>query len=149
MKALLVMDIQTGYLGKYDETLVERINQRIEEAFEQKEIIIYVKNAKKLRGGVKIDDLEKDLFIRSSYILTKGTASVFSNEKLEQILKKNQVTELEVIGIDGNSCVASSALDASRRGYQVTMPCEYIGVKNSERFEARKALLAEQGIVLK
>lgn len=58
------------------------------------------------------------------------------------------MTEIEIVGVDGNSCVASTAMDAQQCGYQVTLQCQYIGIQNVERFEQRKLVLSEKGIAI-
>ena len=148
MKALLVIDIQKEYIERYDKCLLTRINQRIQYAVENQEPIIYVKNIRKLRSGTKINELADNLNVCSSYITYKETASAFANEELLDILRQNQVTEIEMVGIDGNSCIASSAINAQKQGYKVILPCEYIGVQNIERFEKIKLSLAEKGIMV-
>lgn len=148
MKALLVLDVQKGYMKKYDADLINRINQRIQYAVENKELIVFVKNVKKLRSGTKIEDFAEGLNICSSNVVYKETASALSSIELLDILKRNQVTEIEIVGVDGNSCVASTAMDAQQCGYQVTLQCQYIGIQNVERFEQRKLVLSEKGIAI-
>ncbi len=148
MKVLLVIDIQKGYIERYDKCLLTRINQRIQYAVENQELIIYVKNIRKLRNGIKINELADNLNLCSSYVICKETASAFTNEELLDIFRQNQVTEIEIVGIDGNSCIASSAIDAQRQGYKVILPCEYIGAQNIERFEKKKLSLVEKGITV-
>ncbi|WP_425524554.1 isochorismatase family protein [Diplocloster hominis] len=43
----------------------------------------------------------------------KETASAFSNPELQGILRKNQIPEIEITGIDGNFCIASTAIDSA------------------------------------
>ena len=148
MKALLVIDIQKGYIERYDKCLLTRINQRIQYAVENQEPIIYVKNIRKLRSGTKINELADNLNVCSSYVICKETASAFANEELLDILRQNQVNEIEMVGIDGNSCIASSAINAQKQGYKVILPCENIGVQNIERFEKMKLSLEEKGITV-
>lgn len=148
MKALLVIDIQKEYIERYDKCLLTRINQRIQYAVENQEPIIYVKNIRKLRSGTKINELADNLNVCSSYVICKETASAFANEELLDILRQNQVNEIEMVGIDGNSCIASSAINAQKQGYKVILPCEYIGVQNIERFEKMKLSLEEKGITV-
>lgn len=146
MKALLVIDVQKGYMEKYEPELLKRINQRIEAAVRNNELIIYVKNIKRLRSGDIIYEFAQGLKVDSPYVFCKETASAFSNREMTEFLIESQITEIELIGIDGNSCVASSALDGQKQGYKVIIPCEYIGVQNKERFEKKKMSLEEHGI---
>lgn len=147
-KALLVIDVQKEHMKKYDEGLLFRINQRIQHSVENNELIIYVKNIKKLRNETVTYEFEDRLKVCSEYILFKDKASAFSNKELHNILGQSSVSEVEIIGIDGNSCVASTAMDAQKAGYKVILSCEYIGVQNPERFEAKKSALSEKGIII-
>ena len=47
MKALLVVDVQAGYIEKYPPALLKRINVRIEKAVSDKELIVYIKTQKR------------------------------------------------------------------------------------------------------
>ena len=147
MKALLVIDLQEGYVEKYDNRLLSYINKRIQDAVINHEVIIYIKNTKKLRSGDKTNRLAEQLKVCSKYIICKKSASAFSNDDLLDILKQNQVTDIEIVGIDGNSCIACSAMDALRYGYRVVLPCTYIGVQNAERFE-KSCFYQKSGIVI-
>ena len=62
----------------------------------------------------------------------------FSDPGLLELLHQHSVTEIEIIGIDGCCCVASSAVDACKSGFHVTLPCEFIGVRNMAKFEEKK-----------
>lgn len=72
----------------------------------------------------------------------------FSDPGLLELLHQHSVTEIEIIGIDGCCCVASSAVDACKSGFHVTLPCEFIGVRNMAKFKERKKKLAEDGITI-
>ena len=146
MKALLVIDVQKGYMERYGRDLLTAINSRIDEAVSKNELLIYVKNVRHLKSGNVINEFAEDLAVRSSNIIHKEQASVFDNDDLTALLREHDVTEVEVIGIDGCCCVARSAEDAKALGYTVTMPCAYIGVKNAARFEKKKAQLEKLGV---
>lgn len=147
-KALLVVDIQKGYIEKYPHSLLTNINKRLEAALDDKELILYIKNTKKLRSGKKTNELVEGLRLCSEYIICKETASAFSNSELQKILKKNQITEIEIAGIDGNSCIASTAMDSAKNGYQTILRYKNIGVQNAERFEKTKIRLWEKGVIV-
>lgn len=147
MKALLVVDVQQEYMGKYDKELITRINERIMLAHEDNELIVYVKNQRHLKSGVCSYELADGLELCSENIVYKDKSSVFDNENLLQLLHDNVVSDITIIGIDGCCCVASSAADECKAGYTVLLPCKYIGVQNSERFEKKKSLLIKQGVI--
>lgn len=138
MKALLVIDVQDEYMRKYDKELFARINERIQAASDNRELIIHIQNVKKLRSGKVIPALAKELIVCSPHIIRKEAASAFSNSELQNLLETEKVTEIELVGVDGCVCVADTAKDAQKLGYKVFLPCKYIGAQNKERFEKKK-----------
>ncbi len=149
MKALFVIDVQKEYIDKYENTLLPEINKRIQLAEKNNELIIYVKNLRTLKSGNVSYDLADGLKISSENVIYKDRSSIFSNSELNEILENNNVSEITIIGIDGCCCVASSAIDATKSGYMVTLPCRYIGVQNNERFEKKKTALKKMGVIIK
>ncbi len=148
MKALLVIDVQKEYMEKYEDNLLSKINQRIQHFIDNQELVIYVKNIRKLRSSTMSYEFADGLNVCSPYVIYKENASVFSVNELPNILSQNSVSKIEIIGIDGNSCVASSAAEGCKLGYEVILPCKYIGVQNSERFCKKKEDLAKIGVVI-
>ena len=148
-QALLVIDLQEGYIEKYPSLLLACVNERIQRATADEELIVYVKNTKRLRGGRKTNELAEKLNIYSKYIICKETAGAFSNPELQEILKQNQITEIEIAGIDCNSSIASTAIDSVQNGYKTILQEEYIGVQNVKQFEKTKVSLLEKGIIIK
>lgn len=138
--ALIIIDMQEDYIGeksKYDYypiTLVTKVNDRITKAVNEEELIIYVKNRGRRKKEVYISDFVLGLFVASNLIIEKGKSSIFDNNILLDMLTKYKISQVELIGIDGNCCVASSAVDASKLGFSVVYPLEYIGIRNSQRF---------------
>ena len=148
MKLLLVVDVQKEYMDKYDAGLLAEINRRIASAVEQKELVVYVKNVRKLKSGMQAYEFPKELAVCSAHVIYKQQASVFAEDRLIKLLNQHEVTKVEIIGIDGNCCVAGSARDACKLGYQTTVNCTCIGVRNGTRFEKTKQKLAQQGVLL-
>lgn len=146
MKALLVIDVQKGYIERYDAGLLERINTRIRRAAQKGELVIYVRNVSKLKSGIRVNPLAEGLLVCSPNIVNKEAASIFSSAAFLLMLEQNDITDIDIIGIDGCCCVARSAEDARARGYAVRLECESIGAKNAERFEKKKQLLSAKGV---
>lgn len=84
----------------------------------------------------------------SDYILCKDTASAFSNSELQKILTENNISEIEIAGIDGNFCVKYTAIDSVLNGYKTRIIIECIGTQNKKRFEKTKLLLSDKGIII-
>ena len=111
MKILLVIDIQEKYLNYYDANLLSRINAKIAAAKSTVTQVFYVRNI-----GIHGEDdsyaLAKNLLIVSDHIYEKIFPSAFTNDSFAKELKIQNVTELEIIGVDGNSCIKKTCLDA-------------------------------------
>lgn len=145
---LLVMDMQADYIGEkskhqyYSQSLIDKINNRIDIAAKHDEIIIYVKNVGRRNKEPYISEFVEGLSVVSDFIVEKEKASIFSNTMLFNMLKRNEIVNIEIIEIDGNCCVASSAIDASQLGFCVRLPLDYIGIKSENRFtKTREKLL--------
>ncbi|MFQ9872758.1 MAG: isochorismatase family protein [Oscillospiraceae bacterium] len=120
---------------KYPPFLLARINERLQQATAVKEFIVSAKNTKRLKSGKKTEELAENLNICSESILCRERASAFCNPELQGMLRKNRITETEMIGIDGNSCIANTTINSVKSGYKTILPCAYIGVENAIRFE--------------
>ena len=162
-KALLVIDMQEICIGKnhadyfkYDDSLLSAVNQVIDSS--QDKIIVYIRNVMKNNlinkfapfhayEGSKEIELAEGLHIVSENVFDKFVGDAFSNKKLDEFLKSNEVDEIEVIGVDGGACVAMTALGALKNGYKVTVNTKAIGTmfekKKASYFEKIKKLGAE------
>ena len=149
MKALLVIDVQNCYMEKYEDELLEKINRRIRVAENEQECIVYIQNTKCLRSGKKTAEFAEGLVIASEHIFCKEHANAFSNEQLSAFLERKEVKEIEIIGVDGNFCVAASAAGAKKLGYHVSLNIGCIGTQNSSRFFHTKQVLSKKGIIFK
>ncbi len=138
--ALLVIDMQEDYIGEkskygYDsQILIDSINTRLDAAGLNSEMVIYIKNTRVLKSGRHNSELVKGLSIISDLMIDKEKASVFDNNELLKLLRMHDITKIETVGIDGNCCVASSAIDAAKLGFSVVYPLKYIGIKNKRLF---------------
>lgn len=146
-KALLVVDVQEEYIKNYEDSLLKRINQRIEKAVVYSEIIIYIENVKILHYREEKSPFADGLYIASSHAFSKKKASAFSNIELVNCLKENGITTLEIIGVDGNYCVSSTAKEALKYVPYVIVNCDCVGTMNNERFEKTRETLNKIGIM--
>lgn len=152
--ALIVIDMQADYIGEkskhtdYPNALIGRINDRIAIAVNSAEVIIYVKQVGRRSKKPYVSDFAEGLSIASSFVFEKEKSSIFSNPALLDTLKQNGITNVELIGIDGNCCVAFSAIDASKLGFSVVLPLIYVGTKNKERFFKTREKLLQANVQL-
>lgn len=138
--ALIVIDMQEDYIGEksksnaYENILIDQINNKILASQKSNDLIIYVKNVGRRRKEPYSSDFVQGLFVVSNHIVKKEKASIFSNMEFLNLLRANHISIVELIGIDGNCCVASSAIDASKCGFSVRIPVNYVGIKDKKRF---------------
>lgn len=150
--ALIIIDMQEDYIGKmskynyYIDTLINKINERIAVAKKQNETVIYVKNIGRRNKEPYVSDFAEGLSVVSNFIVEKGKSSIFDSPILLDMLEESRISKIEVIGIDGNCCVASSAIDASKLGFSVIFPLDYIGIKSKERFSKTKEKLLKANV---
>ena len=147
MKILLVIDIQEKYLSYYDAGLLNRINARIIAAKSENTNIFYVRNIGS-QGDNDSYALAKELLIVSDHIYEKKFPSAFTNISFVKELKNLDVADMEIVGVDGNSCVKKTCIDASESGYKVTLNNNCIGARNTKIFEKTISDLSEQGIAI-
>jgi nicotinamidase-related amidase len=155
MKALIIIDMQEEYLGEkrnrkrypYDsEWLVENINTRIDAYQRANDFVIYVKNKGKSEHA---SGLLAEIKRVSDLFFEKDKASCFSNGALSVYLNGKEIHEIELAGIDGNSCVRISALDGVKRGFTVSISLSCVGVSNQERFIATREDFLRKNIILR
>ena len=145
-KALLVVDVQEEYIKRYKDNLLKRMNQRIDKALEEHEIVIYIENVKVLRFKESKSPLATGLHMVSDYIFDKKKASAFSNLELVDFIKEKGINSLEIIGVDGNYCVFGTAKEGKKHLNKVTVNCECVGAMNEQRFEKTKETLSKLGV---
>lgn len=148
-KALLVVDVQEEYMERYEDDLLKRINQRIEKAVVDNELIIYIENIKVLRLKEKKSPFVTGLHIASTHVFSKKKASAFSNFELVNFLKEKEITNLEIVGVDGNYCVFGTAKEGKKYLNNVTVNCDCVGAMNGQRFEKAKETLGKLGVEIR
>lgn len=161
-KALLVVDMQEVCVGKdhaeffqYGDSLMPAVNDVIDK--NKDNIIVYIRNIMK-KGminkfapfqayeGTKEIELEEHLHVISENIFDKYKGDAFSNEKLDEFLKANNVDEVEIIGVDGGGCVVLTALGASKAGYKVTVNTKAVGTMFKEKEKKFRNKLIGRGV---
>ena len=147
MKTLLVIDVQEKYLSYYDAGLLSRINARIAMAKSDCDQVFYVRNIG-IHGDNDSYALAKDLLMVSCHIYEKSFPSAFTNDSFAKELESMNVTELEIIGVDGNSCVKKTCLDAVNAGHNVTLNLKCTASRNEKIFEKTLGELTDAGVVV-
>lgn len=153
MRCLLVIDMQEYLIGvdrnkkkhPYDaENLIECINERI--ISYSAESVIYITNKFFWELGKEPKKLVLGMKVVSDNIFEKRKNSCLSNHDLLTYLKKMGANELELVGVDGNYCVAASAIDGVKKGFSVFCNESCIGAGNVEKFKKVKTILAKESV---
>lgn len=153
MNGLLVIDMQEEYVGdkrnkkrySYDtKKLISEINKRIGQYSEEKVIYITNKFFWEIKKAPK--KIVNGLNIVSGNTYTKRKSSAFSNGDLLEYLQKKNITSLELVGVDGNYCVANTALNGIKKGFDILCNECCIGANNQAKFTRRKRTLLKKGI---
>ena len=147
MKTLLVIDVQEKYLSYYSADLVSRINARIAAAKSDRDQVFYVRNIG-IHGDNDSYAMAKDLLMVSDHIYEKSFPSAFTNDSLVKELESLNVTDLEIIGVGGNSCVKKTCLDAVNAGYMVTLNLKCTATRNEKVFEKTLEELTDAGVII-
>lgn len=147
MKALLVIDIQKSYISRYNHNLLSKINERILEAEKNHWDIVYIKNIKRLRNRTLTEEFAYGLAVLSDNVFCENEANAFSSLNLLSFLQSKSIKELEILGVDGNSCIKASVKGAIDCGFSVMVPLDSIGVINQNRFENTKDLFTKPGVI--
>ena len=145
MKILLVIDMQEKYLPLYDEDLLARVNSRIAEAADAGMQVFYLRNIGSPENEAEYGFAEGLLFV-SENRYDKKFPSAFSNADFVEELKGLEVTDIEIIGVDGNCCVKKTCLDAVEAGYEVQLNLKCTAAKNLKIFEKTLTELKDKGV---
>ncbi len=147
MKALLVIDVQEKYLSFYDADLLSRIIARITAAKSDGDNVFYIRNIG-IQGDSDSYAFAKNLLMVSDHIYEKRFPSAFTNDSFTKELRDLNATDLEIIGVDGNSCVKKTCLDAANAGYKVTLNLQCTAAMNEKLFAKTLKELSDAGIII-
>ncbi len=152
MKALIVIDMQEDYTGQkrnqkrypYDSMqLIKSINARITNYEQHTNSVIYIKNKGK---SAQISALVEGLNVVSDLCFTKEKASCFSNPEFISYLIENNLSQLELAGVDGNYCVGMSAIDGAKKGFDIHISLSCVGIVNDDKFQTTKEKMLKAGV---
>jgi nicotinamidase-related amidase len=168
-KALLVIDVQEDYTGntankdpfpvKDNHQLIDRINGYIEEYHTKQYPVLLIAQiipnnwfgrtvfGVSLKGteGAKID---KRVLMVQHYYFEKLFPNSFSNRTLVKWVKENNISSVDLVGIDATQCVAATAKGGAKLGLQVQILCDATATFRPSNIEKTFQKLRKQGITL-
>lgn len=166
-KALLVIDAQEDFIGEqrnknkfnYEDVdeLVKNINDIIRTYKQNMDEVIYIANVlpnnffnKKFFGygiaGSKGAKFDKRIKIVSENYFEKQVGNAFKNNNLVKFIKDNEISEVELVGVDGVGCVFRTAKGAIEIGLEVTIISDSVGTVNPEKFIKMSMKLKSLGV---
>jgi nicotinamidase/pyrazinamidase len=163
--ALLVVDIQeviTGGLSIYpslqekSEILIQNINQAIDSFDVHNYPVVYIRseinnpfinliNSSYAKGspGVQYDNRLK---IVSNIEVVKTSKDSFRKTNLDDILTKNKVTELYIVGLDAAECVNATVEASQNRKYKVNIIKEAVISKSRSKTDSMMVCFKDKGV---
>lgn len=134
-KALIIIDVQKGFINKSTIKTVGSIRNYIKKYQNDYDLLIFTKylNCKnsnfvrslKWRGFMskKQTDLADEIkeFVNSKNLFVKYTYSSFVDNRVFNLLKKHKIQQVELAGFDTENCVLTFARDAFDRGMSVVV----------------------------
>jgi len=166
-KALLVIDAQEDFIGEqrnkkkfnYEDVdeLVKNINDKITIYKKNKDEVIYIANVLPNNffynkffpygiTGSKGAKFDKRIKIVSENYFEKQVGNAFKNNNLVKFIKENQISEVELVGVDGTYCVFKTAKGAISIGLKVTILSDGVGNVNPEKFIKLSSKLKTLGV---
>lgn len=136
MKALLVIDVQNGFLklGNFEKE-IENIKTLIKKFKENKEPVILFKHIDENENSPifynsENSKIESEILKNGDFVLEKKFPNSFKDTKLEKILKENNVDEVYIAGFNTEYCILFTSICATDRNYKVTLIEDASGTVN-------------------
>ena len=130
MKALLIIDLQKGFLENNDyDPKYEVIDSVVKVANEFKENndkVIALRHIDEnadspIASGTKGADLPEAVLEVSDEVIEKRYPISFKETNLDEVLKENGISELYMTGFNMEFCILFTSIAAADRGYDVTV----------------------------
>ena len=139
MRALLVMNMQENLLNDYPkEELISSINGEIGRF--DKDKVIYVKTVKQnniidklIKKKESDTDFAKKLNVVNNDVVSIKRGKLFDSKEFIGSLKKNQIDEFEIVGIDTCSHIFKSVIGGLKNGFKIVVNKNLVGAKKKER----------------
>lgn len=166
-KALLVIDIQEDATGKtaskpYENSkeLIDNVNSVINNSEKKGITVIYIKHEiisnflngimmrNKFIKGTPGSEIDSRIKIINNYIFSKDKGDALSNLELDGFLKRNNINELFMVGLDAAACVYKTSIGAISRGYKTVVLKDAIVTSNMGEMPKILDKYKKRGILL-
>lgn len=146
MKALLVIDVQNGIvdLGDFKEELLY-MESIIKDFKNDNNLVIFMKHFDEgeespMHKQSSAFELHNSLKEYADYVVEKNTPSSFFRTGLSDLLEKDGIDHLFIVGFNTEFCCMFTAISAFDRGYNVTLIENATGTVNTDETYEMKGL---------
>jgi nicotinamidase-related amidase len=159
-EALVVIDVQTDLTspdGKLPlnpsltDSMIQKINLLVDRADAENKLVVYIRHEFEddiltgiftrgaLKQGTPGAEIDPRVHMVSDQVFVKSIMDSFSNPNFDLFLRKNQVSDLVLTGIDAQACVDATLRSALSRGFGVTVVSNAIATSSRERLNEKLA----------
>ncbi len=143
-RALIFVDIQKGFLKRWKKPLLSNLKKLcvqefydlyVEVTFHAEKGSLWDKQTKWIfTYEPSVSDVQKLLEGKDVVRIKKETRSAFKgDENLNKILKKKEIQEVHIVGLDTNDCVFATAQEAFDLGFYTYVIEECAGSSSGEK----------------
>lgn len=163
--ALLVVDIQEVITGDYSiypslqeksENLIQKINQTIDSFEVHNYPVVYIRseitnpfinliNRTYAKGSLGVQ-YDKRLKIVSNMEIVKTGMDSFRKTNLDELLTKNKVNVLYIVGLDAAECINATVEASQNRHYNVNIIKEAVISKSKYTTDSMMVLFKNKGV---
>lgn len=167
ISALLIVDIQEVITGESSvfprlqensEKLISEINQVVDSFKAHNYPVIYVRseianpfinliNNTYAKGSDKVK-YDNRLKVVSNLEVVKTGEDSFRKTNLDELLNKNKVSELYIVGLDAAGCVNTTVQAAQNRQYKVNIIREAVISKSERKMDSMMVKFREMGVTI-
>lgn len=159
--ALIVIDVQQGFMNKHTESLPQKIADHIRK--NDYDFIVFTTFLNEIDSNFRkildwhgnsaneclfIPDELRDI-ADENLIVSKSTYSIFGSPKLEEFLTQKEISHLFLCGIDLDGCVLASAFHAFDKGFNVVVLPELSRSSAGEALDKAAWIIIERNLTKK
>lgn len=139
MKALIVLDVQKGFVEQKDYSAVlNNIDCMIQSFRQNKEPVIFTRHVDRNAESAIFYEKEEsqivnELISYADYIIEKETADAFYHTKLSDLLARHHVDQIVITGFNTEYCCLFTAIAGFDRNYKVTFVEDATGTVNDAK----------------
>lgn len=136
MKALLIIDVQNGFLEGKDE-LVQNTVKLAKLFKDNNDLVVAMKHIEENENDpiyFKADgaNIPNEILEHTDEIIEKRYPISFKDTNLDEVLKSHNIAELYITGFNMEFCILFTSIAAADRGYDVTVIEDLCGTVNGE-----------------